>query len=113
MVKVEGTAITITRGDTLIGQVIIKDSRGVIYDPGENDIVRFALKESFKDEHPLLVKNIPVDTMILRLESSDTKTLAQPHRYFYDIQITIDDGTAEGFVYTFISGTFNTVEEVE
>ena len=113
MVKVEGSDITITRGDTLIGQIIIKDSRGIIYDPGENDLVRFALKKSYKDESPLIVKDIPVDTMILRLESSDTKALAQPQKYFYDIQITIDDGTEEGFVYTFISGTLKTVEEVE
>ena len=113
MVKVEGNAITLTRGDTLVRSVVIKDTDGNIYTPQEGDRVRFALKANFTDSKALLLKEIPIDTMVLRLESSETKLLDQPRRYVYDIQITIDDGTEEGFVSTFISSTFTTVEEVE
>ena len=51
--------------------------------------------------------------MILRVESSETKILDQPATYVYDIQITIDDGTSEGLVRTFISGVLKTKQEVE
>lgn len=113
MVKVEGNAITLTRGDTLVRSVVIHDTNGNVYTPKEGDQVRFALKSDFKDTKPLLLKEIPIDTMVLRLESSETKRFDQPKRYVYDIQITIDDGTEEGFVSTFISSTLTTVEEVD
>lgn len=113
MVKVEGNAITLTRGDTLVRSVVIYDADGNKYTPNGGDRVRFALKSDFKDIRPLLLKEIPIDTMLLRLDSSETKRFDQPRRYVYDIQITIDDGSKEGFVSTFISSTLTTVEEVE
>lgn len=106
-------AITITRGDTLIRSVSIKDGEGNTYVPRPTDRIRFALKETYEDLEPILVKEIPTSTMVLRLESSDTKILKQPFKYVFDIQITIDDGTEEGYVCTFISSTFTTTEEVD
>lgn len=113
MVKISKNNIVLTRGDSLVTNVTIYDDSGEIYTPGENDVVRFALKKTYDDDNPIILKEIPNDTMILRLESSDTKQLQQPASYVYDIQITIDDGSPEGFVSTFISGKFVTKEEVE
>lgn len=113
MVKITGTTIILTRGDTLETGVTIYDEAGEVYTPGDTDVVRFALKKKYSDVDPIILKTIPNDTMILRLESSDTKQLEQPAGYVYDVQITIDDGTPEGYVCTFISGIFKTKEEVE
>lgn len=111
--RTNSNAITITRGDTLIRSVGIKDGEGNVYVPRPTDRVRFALKETYEDRDPILIKEIPTSTMVLRLESSDTKILEQPKKYVYDIEITIDDGTPEGYVCTFISSTFTTTEEVD
>lgn len=113
MVKVSGSTITITHGDTLLKKVSIKGDSGDDYILSGNDRLRFALKESYLDAEPLLVKPIPIDTMVLRLESSETKQLKQHAKYVYDIEVTIDDGTEEGFVRTVISGTLITVEDVD
>ena len=113
MVKITKNNIVLTRGDSLVTTVTIFDEQGNVYNPGENDVVRFALKKTYDDENPIIIKQIPIDTMVLRLESSDTKQLQQPASYVYDIQITIDDGTADGFVSTFVWGKFVTKEEVE
>lgn len=113
MVKISRNNIILTRGDSLVTNVTIYDDSGEIYTPGENDVIRFALKKSYDDDDTIILKEIPTDTMVLRLESSDTKKLQQPASYVYDVQLTIDDGSAEGFVTTFISGKFVTKEEVE
>lgn len=113
MFKITGNTIILTRGDTLETTVSIFDKNENVYTPGGNDVVRFALKKKYTDEIPIILKTIPNDTMLLRVESSETKQLEQPASYVYDVQITIDDGTPEGFVCTFISGTLKTKEEVE
>ncbi len=112
MVKITKNTVVITRGDTLETTVQIFDGDGNVYTPGENDVVRFALKKKYTDEEAIIIKTIPNDTMVLRVESSETKLLDQPASYVYDVQITIDDGTPEGYVYTFISGVLKTKEEV-
>lgn len=102
--SLKGNMITLTRGDTLILNVgITKD--GEPYTPTENDAVRFALKRAlmnqnksaYADAEPLVLKTIPSDTMILRLESTDTKELPFG-TYVYDIQITFEDGTVDTFI---------------
>ena len=113
MVKVSDSTVTITRGDTLLLDVSIKNNAGGYYHPVGNDKVRFALKTSYRDAEPILLKDIPINTMKLRLESSDTKQLDQPAKYVYDLELTMDDGTEEGFVTTFLSGDLITTEEVE
>lgn len=114
MVKISGSTITITHGDTLLLKVVITDEdTGDDYTLSSGDRLRFALKESYLDAEPLLVKPIPIDTMALRLESSETKQLKQRAKYVFDVEVTIDDGTEEGFVRTVISGTLITVEDVD
>ena len=114
MYTIENNNISLTRGDTLIVQINIKqDGSDYIPDPG--DIIYFALKhntmdskrERYLDKEPLILKMIPNDTLILRLESVETKNLAFG-RYVYEIELTKEDGTVD----TFISGIFTLTPEV-
>ena len=68
------------------------------------------MKAKYKDpdDAVVLVKNIPVDTLILEIEPEDTKPLTMKKTYVYDIQLTDENG----FVDTFIQGTFKIGEEV-
>ena len=102
--SINGTTITMTRGDTLRALVNIERD-GVEYTPEEGDAVRFALKSTrmrsagkqFYDSEPLILKDIPIDTMLLELAPEDTKPLGFG-TYAYDIQITFADGTVDTFI---------------
>lgn len=99
MVKVEGTTITMTRGDTLEVPVVIKTADGEDYVPASGDLIRFAVKSRYRDPEPIIVREIPHDTMTLRLESADTKLLAARRRpYVYDIELSTPDGTVTTFI---------------
>ena len=115
MVSVDGNKITMTRGDTLRLKVgIVVD--GEEYTPELYDSIRFALKHSklnatkteYTDAEPLVLKDIPNDTLILELEPDDTKSLGFG-KYDYDVQITFADGTVD----TFISDTLKLTKEVD
>lgn len=107
--SVQGTTIKLTRGDSLILQVVIlrkKDKEpSEIYTPQEGDTVRFALKRNmmnpektkYIDKKPLIEKDIPIKTLILRLESEDTKFL-EFGNYVYDIELTTKDGIVDTFI---------------
>ena len=99
MVNISGTTITITRGDTLDALVEIFLPDGSLYPVQAGDAIRFALKQKYRDREPLLRKEIPHDTMNLRLESEETKLLrAGGVPYVYDIEITMEDGTVDTFI---------------
>lgn len=107
--SVQGTTITLTRGDTFMALISITQSDGSPYLPVEGDSVRFAMKRSYTDKEPPLVKDIPIATMKLVLEPEDTKDL-EFGKYVYDIQLT----KATGEVDTFITkGTMKITEEVD
>lgn len=95
--NVSGTTITLTRGDTFIADVEILDANGEIYVPGNGDSIRFAMKENYTDEDPLVVKDIPITTMRLELQPEDTKYLSFK-TYVYDIQLTTADGRVDTFI---------------
>lgn len=104
MVDIDGTTITMTRGDTLV--VLVSMYRGeTAYTPAEGDSISFALKRpamtpnrgSFLDAEPLITKAIPNDTLQLRLDPADTKTLAFGE-YVYDIEITFADESVDTFI---------------
>ena len=107
-VRVKNNTIVLTRGDTLITTLNITDADGNEYIPDPSDKIRFALKEDFDDDLPILYKEISTDTMELRLDSSDTKKLKQSATYVYDIEITYGDG----IVNTIITGKLKTKSEV-
>lgn len=104
MTKVNGTTITMTRGDTLRVQVGIERD-GDPYTPVSGDAVAFYLKHSamngkrtaYKDADPLVSKDVPIQTMILTLDPADTKEL-EFGQYVYDLQITFENGTVDTFI---------------
>ena len=107
-VRINRNIIQMTRGDTLLAQVKINvstDSGVEPYEPQEGDTVRFALKHNtmnlakteYTDTDPLILKDIPIDTLILALDPEDTKNLGFGE-YVYDIQITLADGTVDTFI---------------
>ena len=102
-----GSNISLTRGDTLYVQLrITKDEEE--YTPVAGDTFRFALKKKVTDAEPLILKNIPADTLILKIEPEDTKTLPFGS-YRYDIEYTSVDGDVDTFIGP---ATFSITEEV-
>lgn len=89
--------------------ISIKQSDGSPYLPIEGDTVRFAMKSSYTEEEPLLVKDIPIETMKLILEPEDTKALAFG-KYVYDVQLTKVTGEVDTFI---TKGTIKITEEVD
>lgn len=108
MVKIDGTTITITKGDTLRVEISVYDADGDPYIPQAGDSFRFALKQTYRDDEPLILKPISNDDLLLELTAEETKALKAPSSYVYDIELTMADGTVD----TFITGTLRTKEEV-
>ena len=113
MLKVKGKKVTHTRGDTADLLVTIlkekPDGNKEPYIPEEGDEVRFALSDHYDDDNPLIMVDIPIDTMILHLDPEDTEPL-EFGEYVFDCQLT----TSDGYVDTFIDkGTWVLTEEVE
>lgn len=107
--KVRNNIIFLTRGDTFKAHLSINYPDGTAYIPKEGDHVRFALKENIEDNECLILKEIPIDTMLLTINPSDTKQL-EFGNYVYDIQLT----KANGDVDTFITASkFKVTAEVE
>ena len=98
MIRISGTTIIMTRGDTLRVVLELKDEEGNTYVPLENDRIRFAMKKNYDDDTPLIVKEIPNDTLELVLNPDDTKNLEQPASYVYDIEITYANGDVDTFI---------------
>lgn len=97
MYTVNGTTITLTRGDTFRAIITIYDAQGNVYTPESEDVVRFALKRTVEDRTPLILKTIDNETMLLEIEPNDTKQLSFGS-YIYDIEITLEDGTVDTFI---------------
>lgn len=96
MVQINGTTITMTRGDTLSLTIGIMQGEDE-YQVQAGDVIRFAMKRSYADNEPLLVKLIDNDSLGLQLDPEDTKDLPFGS-YVYDIEITMEDGTVDTFI---------------
>lgn len=109
MYTISDNEIELIRGDTLYAQVEIFQN-GRPYIPKEGDEIRFAMKRRYNDpdDRVLIVKNIPTDTLLLKIAPEDTKELKFKRTYLWDIQLT----TASGDVDTFITGRLKLKEEV-
>lgn len=109
--KVEGTNITLTRGDTLRVKIVplMPGKKNVPYTPVPGDKIRFAMKQTFKDDEPVMIMaDIPIDDCVLYIRPEQTKSIAYG-RYVYDIQLTYADGDVD----TFIKGSLTLTEEVD
>lgn len=94
--SISGNNISLTRGDTLYLTVQMTKN-GEIYTPVEGERVRFAMKKKIDDAEPLILKDIPIETMILKLVPEDTKALTYGS-YKYDIEYTSVDGDVDTFI---------------
>ena len=106
--SISGTTITLTRGDTFEAKVSIMRNDGTPYIPHEGDRIRFAMKENYNYSRPLILKDIPIDTMMLVINPEDTENLSFG-KYIYDIQITKENGKVDTFI---TKATFRITEEV-
>lgn len=95
--KVRKNTIFLTRGDTFKAMLTINNPDGSVYTPVEGDKIRFALKENVEDEECLILRDIPIDTMLLILYPEDTKSL-EFGSYVYDIQLTKANGDVDTFI---------------
>lgn len=106
--SISGSDITLTRGDSLFLQIVLKKD-GAPFTPVTGSRIRFAMKRKYTDEEVLLEKEIPLETLLLEIRPQDTKPLSMGRTYVYDIEFTDE----EGHVDTFISGNFTIGNEVE
>ena len=97
-VSISGTTIKMTRGDTLRIILELQDENADKYIPVEGDRIRFAMKRNYNDATPIVIKDIPNDTLELVLNPEDTKNLMQPSSYVYDIEITYANGDVDTFI---------------
>lgn len=79
-----------------------------VYTPQFGDVIRFAMKQSYTSSKVLIDKRIPIDTLTLKLDPSDTKSL-NFGKYVYDIEITFSTGDVD----TFIRGEIELLPEVK
>ena len=101
MLKVSGQTIYLTRGDTALIQLTLKDSNGEAYVPTEGDVIRFAMKQKMTDDYEVLASvEIPTDTLLLEIEPDITKGMAYNKNkpYKYDIELTYSTGRVDTFV---------------
>ena len=98
--------IELTRGDTGFFTIALKNKQDEDYTPQEGDTLRFAMSQSFGGE-PLILKQIPINTLVLEIEPQDTASL-KFGKYKYDIEFT----DAAGHVSTIILGEFKVTNEV-
>lgn len=75
----------------------------------DGDTIRFALKEDYDSEVILVEKEIPKDTMVLRLSPGDTKGL-DFGTYVYDIEVSFANGDVDTVIPRKL---FNVLEEVD
>lgn len=98
--------ITLTRGDTGIFNIDLKDGEGEDYTPQEGDKLEFAMAKNY-DSEVIIYKIIPMDTLILRLDHEDTKDL-EIGKYVYEVQFT----SSQGDVSTIILSTIKITKDV-
>ena len=116
MLKIDPNAnkIQLTRGDTAVLKIELKDTERNVYTPGVSDTIRFAMKRNYTDADVLVNVNAVIDgsDITITIPATATKELAFGS-YKYDIQLTSGTG-ANAVVDTFIDrGTIMITEEVD
>lgn len=101
MWDIQGTTITLTRGDSFnarFKRFIKAENEGeedTLYELQPGDIVRFAVKKEPTDDEPLLVKIL--DGYDLHLNPQDTIGLDFIN-YYYDVYITFADYNRDTYI---------------
>ena len=110
MQTINGSAITLTRGDTLKATVALA-LEGEPYEPLSTDVIRFALGIGYVGTmgyQLLYTQEIDHQTMEIIVPADETEKLNY-RRYNWDIEITHGDGTVD----TVMLGTLTITGEVE
>ena len=98
MLKIVDGNIYLTRGDSAILELTIKDENGEEWTPGAGDKVIFALKKAaINPKRILTIEAVAGDTDII-IDPEDTKDLTIG-QYIYDIHVEL----AGGDIYTVIA----------
>lgn len=96
MYKINGTTITLTKGDSFYCSIELKQN-GQAYTPQEGDVITFGLKKKEFDTTALITKVVPNDTLLLYITPNDTKQL-QTGVYVYDLELTYANGDVDTFI---------------
>ena len=94
--SVTGTTIKLTRGDTFKRTLTLKRD-GETYTPEIGDSIRFAMKKNYKSPECLIIRPIPIETMLFHIRPNDTKDLPFGE-YVYDIEMTYANGDVDTFI---------------
>ena len=95
MLKVSGSDIQLTRGDSAYFNVEILREDGTMYYREDGDSLIFTVKRSYNSDYEYIQKEI--EGLVLQLSGEDTGELDYGN-YWYDIQLT----TTDGGVYTVV-----------
>lgn len=102
MYSIDGTTITLVRGDTATITVDMTYDDNTPYVPEEGDEINFLLYKNSATETPTLTKAISPNTRILQFSASDTEELPYGDKigkYVYDIELSKSDGTVDTFIH--------------
>ena len=108
MLKITGSKIELTRGDTLYLTADLKNADGTDYEPAQGDKVWFRMKKHASDTESVIYKEFDHSTMTIKIESEDTANLIVGYNYPYNIRALRDNED----VATPILGVFVPTQEV-
>lgn len=109
MLKISGNKIYLTRGDSAVLALAIKDSEDNTYDYS-GDTVKFALKKNVGDKDILISKTFDEDGQI-SFSPADTASLGFGD-YVYDIQLEHMNDEVKEVATVIIPSTFTIGAEV-
>ncbi|WP_305178742.1 hypothetical protein [Faecalibaculum rodentium] len=97
MLKVEGTTIRLTQGDSARIGITITTKSGEAYVPATGDVIHFYLKQNIKAAQTTIDKEVSTAVMQLELTADETKKLV-PGQYVYDLELTKASGDVDTFI---------------
>lgn len=106
MIVVDGTTITLTRGDTETLTVTVTDADGQPYELGEGEYIEFVAKAKPTDAEPL-IRKVTTDGAIT-FDRADTWGLATG-KYAYNVRV--ENGTSS--YHTIIEGKLSITAVVD
>lgn len=94
---IKKNVVSVVQGDSLWTTLTLVDGEGNPYVPDPSDKIRFALKlTTDPEEVPLVTKDIPYDTLELKLDPQDTDFPVGD--YVYDIEMELSNGFVDTVV---------------
>ena len=108
MLQVNGSNISLTRGDTAEFDVLPKNADGTVYEFQTGDSVIFTLSKKWGG--PVIVeREVPTSTLVLSIRPADTASL-KFGQYCYDLKVHND---LTGDEWTFVIGSWNVTDEAD